>query len=161
MNDDPKRGLRTPGAAGAPRTRKARETPTRREPAKNAPDPRRQLGVEGERRAAAYLARRGYRIEERNVRCGGVEVDLIVRRGRLVVFVEVKTRRSTRFGSGAEAIDARKRARMRRAASAWLAEHRSRAARVRFDVVTCHVEGSHGSTRWRIEHWPAAFDASD
>ena len=54
---------------------------------------RHTLAVAGEARAAAYLARRGYRIVARNVRAGGVEIDIVARRGRLVVFAEVKTRR--------------------------------------------------------------------
>ena len=53
-----------------------------------------ELGAEGETRAARHLVRRGYRIVARNVRAGGVELDLVVRRGRIIVFVEVKARRS-------------------------------------------------------------------
>ncbi|MBW2714474.1 MAG: YraN family protein, partial [Deltaproteobacteria bacterium] len=64
---------------------------------------RNELGAEGERRAADHLAARGYRIIARNVRAGGVEMDLIARRGPLVVFVEVKTRREGGPGSGEDA----------------------------------------------------------
>ena len=56
------------------------------------------------------LATLGGRIVARNVRAGGVEIDLIATRGRLVAFVEVKTRRSARFGRPEEAVDAAKRA---------------------------------------------------
>ena len=59
---------------------------------------RRALGIEGARRAASYLADRGYRIVDRNVRAGGVEIYLVVACGSTLVFVEVKTRRATRFG---------------------------------------------------------------
>ena len=69
-------------------------------------DSRRELGTEGELRAAHYLQRRGYRIAGRNVRTGGVELDLVATRGRRVVFVEVKTRRSSRYGPAAAAVDA-------------------------------------------------------
>jgi putative endonuclease len=117
----------------------------------------RALGIEGERRAADYLARRGYRIIERNVRCGGVEVDLIVGRGALVVFVEVKARRSTRYGPPHHAVNGAKQARLLRAASAWLGAHPGRARRVRFDVVSCLAPGD-GS--WHIDHWEGAFDGS-
>ncbi|MBW2273423.1 MAG: YraN family protein [Deltaproteobacteria bacterium] len=120
---------------------------------------RRALGIEGERRAADYLARRGYRIIDRNVRCGGVEVDLIVGRGPLVVFVEVKARRSQRFGPPHGAVDEAKQARLMRAASAWLGSHPGRARRVRFDVVSC-LAPQDGSTSWRIEHLEGAFDGS-
>ena len=80
-------------------------------------DDRRALGAAGEMRAAKLLARRGYRIVERNVRVGGVEVDLIVRRGPLIAFVEVKTRRSMAFGRPELAVDAAKQARLVRAAA--------------------------------------------
>jgi len=73
---------------------------------------------------------------ERNWRCRDGELDLVVRKGRTLVFCEVKTRRSLSFGSPAEAVTATKRARIRRLAARWLAE-RSTAApgRIRFDVV--------------------------
>jgi putative endonuclease len=122
-----------------------------------AGDPRRALGREGERRAAAHLAAAGYRILARNVRAGGVELDLVVRRGGLVAVVEVKTRRGRRHGAPEEAVDARKRARLVRGAAAWLREHGVRSRRVRFDVVTCELEPGGG---WRLRHWPGAFDAS-
>lgn len=78
----------------------------------------------GERVAAlAYLAR-GYRVLDANVRIGGGELDLIVRRGRKLVFVEVKERsgRDT-FGGGLAAVGPEKRRRVERAARAWLAAH--------------------------------------
>jgi putative endonuclease len=121
-------------------------------------DDRRALGTAGETRAAEFLVRQGYRILDRNVRVGGVEVDLIVRRGPLVAFVEVKTRRSTHFGGPELAVDATKQARLVRAAAAWLREHRGRARRVRFDVVTC-MAPNQPSGAWQTVHWPGAFDA--
>lgn len=130
-------------------------------------DDRRSLGAEGETRAARFLMRKRYRIAARNVRAGGVEIDLIAQKGGTVVFVEVKTRRSTRFGPAESAVDARKRARLVRGASAWLHENRMRPRRIRFDVITCRppqdnrVEGGRASLRWRIEHFEAAFDAGD
>jgi putative endonuclease len=154
---------------------------------------RQLLGREGESRAARYLERQGYRIVARNDRAARVEIDLIARRGSLLVFVEVKSRRAaqtsanapdpTGHGQAAEAVDARKQARLRRGAMAWLDEHpaeRSRARRLRFDVVTClrfesetHRPSSAGpgtrpshpqnettapvGARWSIEHWQGAF----
>jgi putative endonuclease len=123
--------------------------------------PRLALGVEGEIRAAAFLARRGYRIVARNVRAGGVEIDIVALRGRLVVFVEVKTRRSRIFGPPEAAVDARKQARLVRGAAAWLQAHRGLARRTRFDVIVCEP-GSVGDTRrgWRLRHLEGAFDAN-
>ncbi len=107
---------------------------------------------------------------------------MIARRGSTLAFIEVKTRRATgRDGFGthtqaAEAVDARKQARLRRGARAWLDEHpaeRRRAGRVRFDVITCLMgpavrtrsanagpendDTAPAEARWSIEHWEAAF----
>lgn len=120
-------------------------------------DPRRALGEAGERRAAELLARAGYRIEARNVRAAGVEIDLVVRRGRLVVFVEVKTRRGPGAGRPEESLGPRQRARLVRAAAAWLREHGPVGARVRFDLVA--VDWPPGREPI-LRHWPDAFDAS-
>ena len=122
------------------------------------PSRRNALGAEGERRAADHLKRRGYRIVARNVRAGGVEMDLIARRGPLVVFVEVKTRRSRRFGLPEDAVDARKRARLIRGAAAWLHEQRQGIQRTRFDVIVCECDDSGRS--WRLRHLENAFDAN-
>jgi len=119
-------------------------------------DDRRALGAEGEARAAAHLAQRGYRILSRNVRFDGVEIDLIAARPGLVVFVEVKARRSRARGLPEEAVDARKQARLVRAAAAWLHAHPAFWARVRFDVIACEFEPD-GSVRLR--HLEGAFDA--
>jgi putative endonuclease len=64
---------------------------------------------------------RGYRILARNVRPGGVELDLIVRRGRRLVFVEVKQKSGPAYGDPLEAVDERKQQRLRRGIEAWLA----------------------------------------
>lgn len=116
-----------------------------------------ELGADGEARAAAHLLARGYRITARNVRAGGVEMDLIARRGRVIAFVEVKTRRTRAFGAPEESVDARKRARLVRGAAAWLREHRTGAACVRFDVIVCEIDPQTG---WRVRHLEGAFDAS-
>jgi putative endonuclease len=123
-----------------------------------APRPdRRALGAEGERRAAAHLARLGWRILARNVRAGGVEMDLVATRRDVVAFVEVKTRRSRAFGPGELAVDGRKRGRLLRGAAAWLGEHPGRRGRrVRFDVIVCDVGADGG---WRLHHLEEAFDA--
>jgi putative endonuclease len=90
----------------------------------------------GERIAARHYRVRGYRILGANVRVAGNELDLIVRRGRRLVFVEVKERARDGFGGPIAAVDREKRRRVRRAAEAWLAAHPGSAAPdVRFEVV--------------------------
>jgi len=125
-------------------------------------DSRRILGAEGELRAAVYLRKKGYRITAQNVRAGGVEIDIIAERGNRVVFVEVKSRRSVRFGSPESAVDARKQARLVRGAFAWLRENPRRRARIRFDVISCQVQAPRDTSPeiWRIRHLDGAFDAS-
>ncbi|MCP5070799.1 MAG: YraN family protein [bacterium] len=115
------------------------------------------MGAFGEARAAEYLEREGYRILARNDRAGGVELDLVASRGPLLVFVEVKTRRGLRYGRPEEAVDARKQARLRRGAVAWMRDHHRR-GRVRFDVVSV----SPGQDAdWIVRHLPGAFDGGD
>lgn len=120
------------------------------------PADRRSLASEGEQLAAEHLARAGYRIVARNVRAGGVEIDLVATRGRLVVFVEVKTRSGRGFGAPEEAVDARKCARLVRGARAWLHVHGPGHARARFDVI-CVEPDCDGTLQ--VRHLPSAFDA--
>jgi putative endonuclease len=90
----------------------------------------------GERRALWHYRLRGYRILGTNVRAGRNELDLIVRRGRELTFVEVKQRRSEGFGGAVGAVDAEKRRRVRRAAQVWLSRNPQAAhVRVGFEVV--------------------------
>jgi putative endonuclease len=77
----------------------------------------------GERRAAFHYRARGYRLLGANVRVGGGELDLVLRRGRRIVIAEVKERSSDAFGGGLQAVDREKRRRVSRAARAWLAAH--------------------------------------
>lgn len=89
----------------------------------------------GEQLAARWYQQRGYEVVSRNWRCVGGEIDLVVERDGVVVIVEVKARRSEAFGAAVLAVDARKQARLRRLAMAWVAAERP-GARVplRFDV---------------------------
>ncbi len=87
-------------------------------------------------RARRHYRLRGYRILGENVWAGRYELDLIVRRGRNLVFCEVKGKSGTGFGDPLEMVTAEKARRVRRAAVAWLAanpDHRGCA--IRFDVV--------------------------
>jgi len=93
-------------------------------------------GRDAERRAAWWYRLRGYRILERNCWVGGYELDLVVRRGRRLIFCEVKAKGGERFGGPEEMVDAEKQRRIFVAAETWLAQHPELArCRVRFDVV--------------------------
>ncbi len=111
------------------------------------PDDRLALGHAGEEAAAAELERRGYRVIERNWRCRLGEIDLIAIHGDVLVFVEVKARRSASFGVPAEAVDRRKSARLANLARAYISARPSlcRGRACRFDVVAVTFARS-GST---------------
>ncbi len=112
------------------------------------------LAAKGEELAWRYLKNRGYRLLARNFRTVGGEVDLVVEKGKTLVFVEVKTRRRATCEEALEAVDEKKRARMARAANRFLKEYRGKATIFRFDVVT--VLKGEGS--YRVMHFPEAFE---
>jgi putative endonuclease len=108
-------------------------------------DPRHRLGAAGEQLAAAHLERLGYVIVDRNHRTRWGELDLVAHGGDTLVFVEVKTRRSSaRAGSPFEAVGPRKQAQVRRIAAGWLARVRERphANDLRFDVIGVTVDSA-------------------
>ncbi|MBV8153609.1 MAG: YraN family protein [Candidatus Eremiobacteraeota bacterium] len=92
-------------------------------------------GRAGEDRAAAFLEAAGYRVLQRNVRVPGGEIDVLCLDGATLVVVEVKRRDSATFGSALGAVDARKRATLRRIAADY-AQIVAPSAKIRFDVVT-------------------------
>ena len=102
-----------------------------------AADPRRTLGDAGEEAVARWYARAGYEVIDRNWHCREGELDLVVAGASVLVFCEVKTRRSTAFGVPAEAVTLTKQRRLRTLARQWLAAHPDRRARtLRFDVAS-------------------------
>jgi len=86
--------------------------------------------------AAAWYEANGYQVVARNWRCRQGELDLVLRRGRTIVFCEVKTRSSTAFGAPVEAVTRAKQVRLRLLAARWLEESRRAAGEVRFDVAS-------------------------
>lgn len=110
------------------------------------------VGRAGETAAADLYRDAGFSIE-RNYRAGRIEVDIVASRPGLVVFCEVKTRASDRWGLPEEAVGYQKQARIKRAAAQWLAERRPGSVQVRFDVVSAIV--SNGSIE--LTHIPDAF----
>jgi len=99
-------------------------------------------GREAERQAATHLAGRGLRLLESNFRVRGGEIDLIMRDGPTVVFVEVRARQRSDFGDAAASIDLAKQGRIVLAARHWLARHGECACR--FDCVLI----DNGRLRW-------------
>ena len=107
----------------------------------------------GERVAEQHLVKLGHRIVTRNFRCPYGEIDLITEDAGELVFVEVRTRRSTAFGSPEESITPTKQARMARCAMTYLSSHP--APRWRIDVVAIQLESSRVT---RLDHYKHALE---
>jgi putative endonuclease len=117
-------------------------------------DARRIVGDAGEDAVAAWYEASGYEIVARNWRVREGELDVIARGRGVIVFCEVKTRRSDAYGVPAEAVTARKQARIRGLASQWLARSKARADVVRFDVASVRPDGR---GTWIVEVIDGAF----
>lgn len=115
------------------------------------------VGRFGEQVAAQHLEAAGLTVLDRNWRCRQGELDLVLRDGADLVFVEVKTRSSVTFGLPAQAVDRAKAARIRKLALLWLAENRGTSGStgaVRFDVVAVVRHRSGGV---EVDHLRGAF----
>lgn len=108
----------------------------------------------GERVATRHLTDDGMEILDRNWRCRDGEIDIVAKDADSLVFCEVKTRRTTEYGSPAEAVVPAKARRLRRLAAAWLAAHDTHAPEIRFDVIGV-VPRSAGAAA--VEHLRGAF----
>lgn len=118
---------------------------------------RNNLGEIGENLACDELQRRGYAVLARRYRSRGGEIDIVAAQGPTVVFVEVKTRDGSAYGSGAEAVTWTKRRRIVAAATDFLVRRRMTDCPCRFDVVSIAVEPE-GPAIEVISH---AFDVGD
>lgn len=98
-----------------------------------------------EESAACHLQRAGLKIEARNYRSRHGEIDLIARDGDTLVFVEVRYRRSSRYGSASATVDARKQRKLLATADSYLQRHRLDCP-CRFDVVG--IEGDAQNIQW-------------
>jgi len=116
---------------------------------------RQRFGDQGEKAAEEALAREGYRVIARKHRCPRGEVDLVLERGELLVFVEVRTRATAAFGGPEETVGIEKQRRILRAARDFLARWRGPLRGARFDVVAV-LDRPEGP---RVSHIPNAFDA--
>lgn len=111
------------------------------------------LGRRGEAVAADYLRERGWVLLARNFRAGPRELDLVVARGGVIAFVEVKTRSTTTGGTPLEPIGALKRRTVEAAARRWILENGRPGAIYRFDAIAVDMTG--GTVD--VEHVPDAW----
>ncbi|HEY0258253.1 MAG TPA: YraN family protein [Lacisediminihabitans sp.] len=112
------------------------------------------LGRRGEEIACDFLVERGFRVIDRNWRCGQGEIDVVGVDGDETVFVEVKTRTSLAFGHPLEAITVPKLARLRRLAAAWCQAHPGDHDRIRIDAIAVIAPSVGAPT---IEHLRRVF----
>jgi putative endonuclease len=111
------------------------------------------FGAWGEDLALRYLTRRGYELVERNYRTRYGEIDLILRKDDLLVFVEVKLRRGTRFGDPLEAVTIHKQTTLRSLAEQYLSDRDPDFDTLRFDVVGILID----KDKPRLHHVEDAF----
>ncbi len=112
-----------------------------------------ELGATGEQLARRFLSNKGYRILTTNYRSRRGEIDIVCQDGDTIVFVEVKTRSSEKFGTPAEAVTAVKQRRLLRLAQEYLISHNLENQPVRFDVLSLICS----ATNIEIEHLIGAF----
>jgi len=112
------------------------------------------LGKSGEDLAAKVLQKKGLKIITRNFRNKFGEIDIIAKDNETLVFVEVKTRASARFGLPEEAVTEAKQQQVIRVASSYLSQHKLLNVPVRFDVVAITIKGG----KPEINHLVSAFE---
>jgi len=115
----------------------------------------REFGALGEKLAAGYLKKNGYKILEKNYKNKLGEIDIIAREGDEIVFVEVKSRSADPYLGGAYAVDRRKQFHILRTASVYLSETRC-TLQPRFDVMEMEIDRAAGKLV-RVNHYRAAF----
>lgn len=107
-----------------------------------------QIGKYGENLAVGFLKKQGYEIIKTNFRCRFGEIDIIAKDGRTIVFVEVKTRKTLRFGMPSESVDFRKQFHMKRVAQYFISYYLSHEDYTyRFDVVEILIDKKSNATK--------------
>ena len=117
---------------------------------------KKERGNWGEERAALFLRLHGYRIVERNFRCRQGEIDIIARKGEVVVFVEVKQRKNADFGEAREFVTYSKQRRVIAAAELWLVKTGCE-LQPRFDVIEVYAPEGTKTLFPEINHIENAF----
>ena len=116
----------------------------------------RAVGTWGEAQAAAYLRKKGYHLLAHSYHCRFGEIDLIAQKGKMICFVEVKTRSNLSMGLPREYVTASKQEKLRKTAACYLAE-KELDLPARFDVAEVYTDRDHMPESVRIEYIPNAF----
>jgi len=118
------------------------------------------FGTWGEEKAAKFLQDKGYKIIGMNYKNRFGEIDIIAERKKLIIFVEVKTRRDDNFASAMEYVDDRKKVNVVTVAGMWLVENNIE-AQPRFDVIEVYAPNGTDTDMPRINHIMNAFGAKE
>ena len=105
--------------------------------------PRMRLGKWGEGVAGRFLQEKGYRLLDANYRCRWGEVDIVAQEGDELVFVEVRTRRGTQYGTPEESVTAAKARRLIATAQDYLQQHGQEESEWRIDLIAIRLDGDH------------------
>jgi len=108
------------------------------------------LGKAGETMAYRYLKGCGYNVLERNYSTPLGEIDIVAKDGSVLVFVEVKTRRSTIYGMPEESVDIKKKRKLTKLAQLYISKKRLFDKEARFDIVSICVDGPFGDNKIRL-----------
>ena len=117
---------------------------------------RKSLGTWGEEQAARYLRLRGYSILERNFTCRGGEIDIVAKKGKYIVFVEVKMRKNADFAEAREFVTYAKQRRILSTAQLYLVRLETD-LQPRFDVMEIYAPEGKNGRKVRINHIKDAF----
>jgi putative endonuclease len=98
-------------------------------------DQRHQLGKDSEQLAVDYLQKLGYTIIQRNYRIRGGEIDIIAKENKTLVFIEVKSRTTTRYGHAVQSLTRQQQKRLSKAALTYLHQHKLNNQSARFDLI--------------------------
>lgn len=118
-----------------------------------------EFGALGEKHAAEYLKHKGYKILEKNYKTAVGEIDIIAAKGRIIAFVEVKTRSADPFLSGMYAVDRRKQFHIIRTAAGYLEKKKTK-LQPRFDVIEVEIDRA-SQKLLSVNHIKAAFSQTE
>ncbi|SDY91920.1 YraN family protein [Tindallia californiensis] len=118
---------------------------------------RQSIGKQGEAKAKSYLLEKGYSILNENFRTKLGEIDIVIADKDSIVFVEVKSRRTGKYGLPREAITSYKQSKIRKVALLYIKKYKLEKRKVRFDVVEIFLDETLGDEFWKVNHIINAF----
>ncbi|WP_196594293.1 YraN family protein [Pectinatus sottacetonis] len=116
---------------------------------------KKKIGSLGEKCAADFLQKQGYKILNMNFFSKYGEIDIIAKKGSFLIFVEVKTRKNTFFGTAAQAVDIKKQRKIIHTAEFYILLHQNLPVNYRFDIIEIYYKQF---TCYKVNHIKGAFE---